>query len=556
MKNFTISTAIFLVLVTVTTISQAQKITRTDVPIPLSVAAEKKGMYVATALHKESNSIRTFVAYDLKKDELGFDVAMVDLSGKLNGVVSEKAGPEAATRYGLTIPAPNTVKNPAQGLRILRLVTANGMLGKLKVEEGNFEPKYRTNVDVTGNLITYTPVLRGFKFNAVSSIDSDMRLNIFAAHTDPGSDIQRDYTILEGLVPNTVGYYDLNAGLSFLGRDARFDKNSTNAQNVLISGRFDGKTKSFKDLKEHVLDYNCVKAADGFDGNGNRAVLVSTLNAPTTIGAHKKWNAGGKQLMTYVSFDTKGAVIENVTFESASVKGNFGIYGAKDATYIIGSVNGNHDGYYMAAVGKPTVFQITKIQNNRVAAQVSTTMDQIQAMVATPGGKKGKLDFGDLAFWKYQETGSGDHLAFAQHSGGMVIFQFGADAQVNGIYAIGRVDGKDLFQSGLSTANNGRGIWILLSEQSAAIALGLRMSMGRYEGGLQRDVNFSRVDEIMNFGKVVRLDPVARMLSESIDINEEVILGADPMFLGAQGELMLPVRDMRGKKNYSVVVLN
>jgi len=409
---------------------------------------------------------------------------------------------------------------------------------------------------VAGNVIIYTPVLRGFRFTSSSSVDSDMRLNIFAAHTDPGADIQKNYNILEGLVPNTIGYYDMGSAVSFLGKDARFDKNSPNAQNVLISGRFDGKSKSFVDTKEHVLEYNLTKAADGFDGKGNRAVLVSTLNAPTTIAAHKKWNAGGKQLMTYLSFDSKGNVLENVTFESASVKGNFGIYGAKDATYILGSINGNHDGYYMSVVGKPTLFQITKIQNNQVTAQTKMTIDELQALAVTSGGKKGKLDYGDLAYWKYEETGTGDHLIYTQHPGGMVVFQFGTDARINGVYSIGRVDGKELFQSGISTLNSGKGIWLLLTEQSGAIALGLKMSMGRYSGSYQRDVNFSRVDEVMNFGKIVKLDPVGHTLSEFIDINEEVILGADPMFLGAKGELMLPIRDMRGKKNYSVVVIN
>lgn len=557
MCNSTTTRSFFLILLFLLSASlHAQKLQRTDIPIALSPAAEKKGMYVITSLNADASALQTFVAYDLKKDELGFDVATVDLTGKLNGVVSEKASPETALRYGVTIPPPNAVKNPAQGLKIIRLVTANGILGKLKVEEGNFEPKYRTSVDAGTYVVTYTPVLRGFKFNATSSVESDMRLNIFAASTDPDSDIERNYTILEGLVPNTIGYYDLNASVSFIGKDSRFDKNSPNAQNVLISGRFDGKSKSFVDIKEHVLDYNLVKAADGFDGKGNRAVLVSTVNAPTTISAHKKWNAGGKQLMTYVTFDLKGNVLENVTFESASVKGNFGIYGTKDATYILGSVNGNHDGYYMAAVGKPTLFQITKIKNNQVTAQVKMSMDELQSLAVTTGGKKGKLDYGDLAYWKFQETGTGDHLIFAQHPGGMVVFQFGTDARINGVYDIGRVDGKELFQTGISTVNNGKGLWLLLTEQSGAIALGLKMSMGRYSGSYQRDVNFSRVDEIMNFGKVLRLDPVGHTLSESIDINEEVILGADPMFLGAKGELMLPVRDMRGKKNYSIVTIN
>lgn len=253
MSNPTSRSFILLLLIFISALLQAQKLQRTDIPIALSPAAEKKGMYVITSLNADASAIQTFVAYDLKKDELGYDVATIDLNGKISGIVSEKASPETALRYGITIPSPGMVSNPAKGLKVLRLVTANGILGKLKVEEGFFEPKYKTDVDVAGNVIIYTPVLRGFKFTSSSSSDSDMRLNIFAAHTDPGADIEKNYNILEGLVPNTIGYYDMGSAVSFLGKDARFDKNSPNAQNVLISGRFDGKSKSFVDTKEHVL---------------------------------------------------------------------------------------------------------------------------------------------------------------------------------------------------------------------------------------------------------------------------------------------------------------
>jgi hypothetical protein len=535
---------------------EAQKLQRTDVPVELSSVAEKKGMYINTTLSKDGSLIQSFISYDLKKDELGFDVVMLDLNGKLMGVVSEKGNTDTGVKYGITIPPPNTVENPAKGLRVLRLVTANGMLGKLKAEEGNFEPKYRTSVDFGEYVTTYTPVLRGFKFASVKETESEMRLNIFAAHTAPGQNLEKKYTVLEGLIPNTVGYYNLNGAVAFIGKDARFDKNSPNAQNVLTTGLFDGKSRSFAGFNQTVMDYNLQKVSDGYDGKGNRAVLISTVNAPTTIAAHKKWNAGGKQYMSYLTFDTGSNIIENVTFESASVKGNFGIYGASDATFILGNIKGDHDGYFMPDVGKPTHFQIIKIQNNAVAAKVSTSLEDLQKLTVAQGGKKEKLDYGNLVFVKYEDLGNGDHLAFAQHPGGTVIFQFNADGKVNAVYPIGRVDGKELWATGVRILKNGKAMWVLLTEQSAAIAQGIKMSAERNAGSYMKDINFSRVDELMNFGKVLKLDPFSQTMSESIDITEEVILGDEPMFLGYNGQLIMPVRNLKSKKSYSMVIIN
>lgn len=525
--------------------AMSQKLQTSEVVLPTSKDASKKGMYVNTTLTKD-NTINTFVAYDLKKGELGFDVATVDLSGKLLSNASEVASTATAQKYGITIPNPDMVENPAKGKTVLRLVTANGVLGKLKVEEGTFEPKYATSADYGANVITYTKVLRGFKFLPGKSYDSDMRLNIFAAHTTPENDIERTFNIIEGYIPNTVAYLPSTGVISFLGKDARFDKNSPNAHNVLISGQFDGKTKSFTNVVEHVLEYNVVNVTSGTAADGNKAVLVSALNAPTTIGAHKKWQADGTPYMTFITFDTQGKVKENVTFKSKSIRGNFGVTGFDGANYVVSLVNGEHDGYYRADIGKATDIQIVKIQNGSVAAQEVISLDDAEKLVITPGGKAGKLKIKSVNFISYEKAPNGDILAYSSAGSEYAVFQFDTNAKLKAIYSIERVPGKELFESGIQSIAIGSDLYMLFREQSGAIAQGVSKSYSRSGVGYMKNVNFSRNDELMTYGRIVKLNAESKSLSEPVDVADDVILGESPLIMGANGLLLVPTRSSKG----------
>ncbi len=526
--------------------AMSQKLQTSEVELPTSKDASKKGMYVNTTLTKD-NTISTFVAYDLKKGELGFDVATVDLNGKLVSNASEIASSATAQKYGITIPDPDKVENPAQGKRVLRLVTANGVLGKLKVEEGTFEPKYATSTEYGSYVITYTKVLRGFKFTAGKSYDSDMKLNIFAAHASPENDIERTFNIIEGMVPATVAYLPADGNIGFLGKDARFDKNSPNAHNVLISGQFDGKTKSFTNVKEHVLEYNIANVTSGTAADGNKAVLVSTLNAPSTIGAHKKWQADGVPYMTYLTFDTQGNVKENVTFKSKSVRGNFGVTGFDGANYVVSLVNGDHDGYYRADIGKATDIQIVKIQNGTVAAQEVISLADAEKLVTTPGGKAGKLKIKQVNFTNYEKAPNGDILAYSSAGSEYVVFQFDTNAKLKAIYSIERVPGKELFETGVQSIANGSDLYVLFREQSGAIAQGVSKTFTRSGVGYMKNVNFSRNDELMTYGRIVKLNAETKSLSEPVDVADDVILGESPLIMGADGLVLIPTRDSKRK---------
>ena len=249
-----------LVLATLVSSGYSQKLQLKEVDIPTSKAVKKKGMYVNTTLTKEGD-IRSYVAYDQKNGDLGFDVLTVSASGKVKETANEIASKASQAKYGIEIPEPNTVINPGKGVQVVRLVGSAGMLGKLKIEDGHFEPKYATSTEYGEYVTTYTRVLRGYKFKDDNKTESDMRLNIYAAHCEPGTDLEQNYSILEGVASFTVGYFDRNGTIAFVGTDARNNKKDSpnSSQNVIISGQFNGKTKSFSNIFILSIKYRNVR---------------------------------------------------------------------------------------------------------------------------------------------------------------------------------------------------------------------------------------------------------------------------------------------------------
>lgn len=68
-----------------------------------------------------------------------------------------------------------------------------------------------------------------------------------------------------------------------------------------------------------------------------------------------------------------------------------------------------------------------------------------------------------------------------------------------------------------------------------------------------KNTNFSRVDEVMTYGRIVKIDPASKSCTLFVDIIGDVILGENSMFKGASGELLLPTRD--AKKNYKLAII-
>jgi hypothetical protein len=540
MKNLLLLALYFL---TITAYSQKLKVSEVD--LPLSKAAQKKGMYVNTTLTKEGN-IRSFVAYDLKKGQLGFDAITFDKSGKLIENASEVANSASISKYEVEIPAPGKVKIPGLGVDVLRLVTSNGVLGKLKVESGGFKPVYRYNSEQFGYVIVYTPVLKGFRYKDKMSTESDMRLNIFAAHSTLEDNLGFNYNILEGLVPNTIGYYNQNSKVAIIGKNAQWDVDSPNGSNVVISGQFDGATSSFTNIKEHVLDYNQRFVVNGYDGKWNRSILVSTLNAPASVAAWKKFQSKDVPYMTYMTMGLDGNVIDNVTFKSKSVRGNFGIYGFEDTHFVLGNINGKHVGYCRNDVGSATDFQIVKIKNGKVEMQKTFSYDQLAGMVTTPGGKKGKLKFSDITISRCIKTPNGEFLAIAFDAKGYYLFQFDNNIEINKVYVIPRIPGGAI---DIKNFESGTDLYLVFK---SPLARGFKKGYVGY--GLMKTVDFSRVDEAMTFARIVKINPDQKTCSEPVDFLDDVIMGEDTIFEGLNGGLIMPVKD--GKGNFRLTFIN
>ncbi len=539
-----IKNTLFSSLVLIFATVNAQKLTVRNVELPASKMAEKKGMYVETTNTNDGN-IRSFVAYDLNKGELGFDVFTLDTTGELIENSSEVASPESEKKYNITIPDPNKVKFPGNGMNVLRLVTANGVLGKLEIQEGSFQAIYKTNSDQYGYVIVYTPVLKGFRFKETESSTSDMRLNIFAAHSKPGDDLEKSYTILEGLIPNTIGYYKTDAVIAFLGKDIRVDLKNPKGSNFLVTGQFDGQTKSFFNIKEHTLDYNVRTVTTGWDAKGNRSYLVSTLNAPTSSKELNKTQAKGRPYMTFLTMDAEGNLIDNVTFDSKSVRGNFGIYGSGDANYIFGNINAKHDGYYRFDVGSPTDFQIIKIESGKIAVQEVLSMEELQNFAVASSGNTPKLKYKDITYQWYFTLENGDIMIFAQSPKDYFIYQISPDAKMKALYVYEVLEG--IGQSIDMVETNGQ-LFVLYRTQPPGMQQGFKKDI--HLGG---HVDFSRVDELTTYGRVVKIDFENKTCSEPLDFLPDVVLGSDPMFKSNDGGIILPVRDKKNNYRYSII---
>jgi len=547
---------LLLALICFSSLLTAQKLETKTIDLPVSKVAKKKGMYVNTTLSSDGE-IRTFISYDLKKGELGFDVLSVNTQGKDAKITSEIASKETSKKYGVTIPDPDYVDNPGKGVQVLRLVTSTGIMGKLKIQEGQFKPKYATSTEYGPYITTYTSVLRGYKFKEEKSTESDMRLNIYTSHCKDGDDLEKSYSILEGLIPNTVGYFNKSAAIAFMGRDARIpDKDAVNGANVVMTGQFDGNTNSFINIQEHVLKYNQTMVTKGLDGDGNRSVLVSTLNAPTSSSKLNQWQAKGEPYMTYLTMDIEGNVIDNVTFKSKSVRGGFGICGFDDAHYVIGNINEGHSGYYRWDIGKLTHLQIVKIRDGEVEKKNVFSVEDLQAKLVSPAGsKKGKVKYKDLKFTHFEKAPNGDILAYATGPVKYWVYQFDTDVQLKALYSIEKIGGQDY---DIKTLQSGDHQYILFQFQNGTISQGIKKSVSRGNGSgrynYMKNVTFSRVDELQTYARIIKINPKDMTCSNTVDIFPDVILGDDTLFKGTDGQLILPVRDQ--KRNYKMVVIN
>ena len=532
--------------------ANAQKLKVEDIDLPVSKTAKKKGMFVNTTL-TENGDIRTFISYDMKGNKLGIDVFTVDATGKLIDNSSEIASKSVATKYNIDIPAPGTMENPSKGVNVLRLVGSTGIAGKLKIEEGYFKPKYATSTDYGPYITTYTSILRGYKFQDEKVNKSDYRLNMYGANFKEGDNLEQSYSILEGIVPLTVGYFRKEATIAFMGWDARIpDKDAENAANVIYTGQFNGNTFDFFNIKPTILEYNQRLITKTYDYQGNLAVLVSTLNAPTSSAKLNEHQAKGIPYMTYLTMDKESNIVDNVTFESGSVRGNFSLGSYDGNHFIIGNINANHDGYARNDIGTSTHFQVVKIKEGKVVNKQMTSKEEMLAKAVTPKGEKTKLKYKDLQFTNFIQSPNGDgSLTFARAFPGKEDFIFHVDnnGYLKTVYAMPRFEG--IFHS-VQVMGSGNDIYVLYRTQNGEIAQGISKSISR-GAGYMKNVTFSRVDELMTFGRVHKINLLNKTISDPVDFLPDVILGADSMYKGSSGELILPVRD--AKRNYRMVTI-
>lgn len=521
-------------------LSGAQNLTLSKTDLPLSQEALKKGMFVTSTLDDQGNML-SFVAYDLKKNLLGYDVITVNKKGEFVGVTRQSVQPGTDPGYEVDVPKATEVVNPAEGLAVMRLSATSDSPTKLSLDAGRFDPIYRTNNDNVGNVISYTRVLRGFKFIAEKSQDLENSLQIFATHSIADNQLQAKYELLENS-STSLAYFPADASITMLGKNLQPVQRNINPHNLLTTAKFDGKTKTITELKTHELDYNFGLVTTGITAKGDRALLVSTLNAPTNNAAHQKWQAGDAPFMTYVSMNAAGELVDKINFKASAIRGTFYLFSSKKADYILGAVDGAYKGYYNADLNKPSQFDILKIENGAVVQQHSYTTEVIaNTLHKKPGGKKGKHAFKSIQFEQAYTLKNGDILIFATSEDDNIILQLTADAQLKASYAVPRMSGKDFSRSGVQVAEYKDEIYLLYREQAPFMTSAkVKSNVGTASSA---KIAFDRAEELNTFGRIVKINTKSLNCSSPIDIKEDVIVGEKPLFLSETGALILLLRD-------------
>lgn len=523
-----------------------QDLKLTVVDLPISKVAKKKGLYVETVV-KDVNSYSTFISYDVKK-QLGFDVITFDKNGNVLNHKEEIVSEQTGAKYGIKIPSPGKIEVPGAGQQVLAVVGSVGVLGKFKVKRGSFEPKYATSVDYGGNITTYTPILRGFKFVEKDEVKTDFRAGMFAINPKDG-EIERNYTLIEGMVNNVIGYIPATSSTAFLG--AVVEKVSIKdptefAGNRLLHGVFDGKTMSF--TKETITVFPhavTIPISRVTTPEGNKAVLVSALKVVTTYAPQRKWIASNPKLMSVISIDKEGNLVDSITWESTSVRGNFTLTANKDATYVLGLINSGHDGFYRFDIGKVTDLQITKIKSGKLEFNKTFSLDEMASGLV---GGKGKLKLNSTIWCSgMSDLPNGDILALFASPSDYFMVQFTPSGELKASYTVNRVDGKELFHKDNLVHVSGDNVYVVFREQSAAIAQGVSKSFGRNSTTYIKDLSFSRIDELMTYANIVKINPKELTITKPVEITDFVLLGNYPILEGVDGAILLTGRKLRGE---------
>jgi hypothetical protein len=518
-----------------------------EVDLPISKKAKKSGMYVETVV-KDDNAYSTFISYDLKK-QLGFDVITFDKKGNVLINTEEIATAETGAKYGIKIPSPGKIDVPGAGQSVLAVVGSVGVLGKFKVKKGTFEPKYATSVDYGGNITTYTPVLRGFKFVEKEAIKTDFTAGMFVINPKDG-EIERNYNLIEGMVNNVVGYIPATGSTAFLGaivEKVSIKEPTEFAGNRLLHGVFDGKTMRF--TKENITVFPhavTIPISRVTTPEGNKAVLVSALKVVTTYAPQRKWIASNPKLMSVLSIDKEGNLADSITWESKSVRGNFALTANDDATYVLGMINSSYDGFYRFDIGKVTDLQVTKIQAGKLVFNKTFSIEEMASKLAGSKGK-GKLKLNSTIWCSgFKDLPNGDILALFASPSDYFMVQFSTAGELKASYTAKRVDGKDLFHKDNLVHVSGDHVYIIFREQSAAIAQGVSKSFSRNSNTYMKDLSFSRIDELMTYANVVRINPKDMTITNPVEINDYVLLGDYPIFDGDDGAVLLTGRKLKG----------
>ncbi|MCF8370837.1 MAG: hypothetical protein K9H64_04390 [Bacteroidales bacterium] len=534
----------------------AQKLSADFVDVPVSKNAKKKGMYVSTTMTKDGQ-IQSFISYDLKKKGVGFDVVTFDKSGKLLDTKEEIGDKTAASKYGIEIPEPGTIQNPADGKEVIWL--RKDLMQKLTADKGHFEAQYASSKEYGEYVTTYTPVFKGYKFISGEKVKHDLNVRPMIFNMEEAADLQNMYTLLvdfKAMYGGSSTYIPIDGQVGFAGiiQEKISIKNPSPYNfNRIMTGVFDGKTFSFKNENIFELHYAAMQVCNADLGNGIKGALLAPLNSPTSQKDANKYLAKGKNYVTLLSIDSQGNLVDNVTFTSKSVRGVFGAYPNDGSTYVFGFLNADHDKFYRPDIGKFTHFQITQLKDNKEVFTKAYSVEDLENKLKVPAGEKSKFKFNTkiLNIIRMETLPNGDLLLLVQTPEEYALIQFSPNGDLGAFYRVEKPD-KELSGYDILIETIGKEVLVLFRFQNPGIAMGIKSSVSR-GAGYMKNITFSRVDELMTYGRFVKLNPETKSMSEPVDILKDVMLGSDPLIQGEDGKFLIFARD--AKRNYKTIIV-
>lgn len=328
----------------------------------------------------------------------------------------------------------------------------------------------------------------------------------------------------------------------------------------------DGATLTATEKDTYVMPFAVnVATSAAVKENEELLMLLVPLNSPNTVKEAKQYQMDkeNRNRVMAVFIDKHGALKDSLHFRSAGNDGKYKIAETSSAIFIPALVDANTNSFYNGIVRKPSHFQITKIENGKIAYHNNFDLDDVADMVVVPRGEKfKKLKIKDFTWETEVEMDDGSMVFIGFDNKNHYAFHIGVDGELKKLYIKPRLasDGQ-VVDSKFTTAGNSL-YWISretpkdVQDASIEIQNESIITSGGYRS-YSADVVPRNFKEIKAVVSVAKIDIGNGLMSEALEIGGKkyLIIGDSGFLTDKNGQLRMIGFDMKKKKEmYSVMV--